>query len=106
MRKIVVPGEQVALAEWLDEDKQWLEERGDGAYDVERDDQPMPYKLPMERLAVIAAVTLPITAIASVYGMNMIVNSSTHWTELVVVLVVIALMTLLRRLVRDIDEGV
>ena len=28
----------------------------------------------MERLAVIAAVTLPITAIASVYGMNVIVN--------------------------------
>ncbi len=30
--------------------------------------------LAMERLAVIAAVTLPITAIASVYGMNVIVN--------------------------------
>ena len=30
----------------------------------------------MERLAVIAAVTLPITAIASVYGMNVIVNDS------------------------------
>ena len=28
----------------------------------------------MERLAVLAAVTLPITAIASVYGMNVIVN--------------------------------
>ena len=28
----------------------------------------------MERLAVIAAVTLPVTAIASVYGMNVIVN--------------------------------
>ena len=30
--------------------------------------------LAMERLAVIAAVTLPVTAIASVYGMNVIVN--------------------------------
>ena len=29
----------------------------------------------MERLAVIAAITLPVTAIASVYGMNVIVNS-------------------------------
>ena len=28
----------------------------------------------MERLAVIAAITLPVTAIASVYGMNVIVN--------------------------------
>ena len=31
----------------------------------------------MERLAVIAAVTLPITALASVYGMNVIVNAET-----------------------------
>ena len=41
----------------------------------------------MERLAVIAAVTLPITAIASVYGMNVIVNEKTHVVQLVVVLV-------------------
>jgi magnesium transporter len=32
-----------------------------------------------ERLAVIAAVTLPITATSSVMGMNVIVNDSTHW---------------------------
>ena len=32
-----------------------------------------------ERLAVIAAVTLPITALSSVLGMNVIVNSQTHW---------------------------
>ena len=42
----------------------------------------------MERLAVIAAVTLPITAIASIYGMNVIVNESTHYGSLAVVLVV------------------
>jgi magnesium transporter len=42
----------------------------------------------MERLAVIAAVTLPVTAIASVYGMNVIVNESTHWAQLLVVLLV------------------
>ena len=36
----------------------------------------------MERLAVIAAVTLPITAIASFYGMNVIVNERTHWVQL------------------------
>jgi len=32
-----------------------------------------------ERLAVIAAVTLPVTAISSVMGMNVIVNDETHW---------------------------
>jgi Mg2+ and Co2+ transporter CorA len=31
-----------------------------------------------ERLAVIAAVTLPVTAVSSVMGMNVIVNDSTH----------------------------
>ena len=40
----------------------------------------------MERLAVIAAVTLPITAIASVYGMNVIVNEHTHVSQLLLVL--------------------
>jgi magnesium transporter len=34
-----------------------------------------------ERLAVIAAVTLPITALSSVMGMNVIVNDSTHWSK-------------------------
>ena len=42
----------------------------------------------MERLAVIAAVTLPITALASVFGMNVIVNESTQWIQLLVVLAV------------------
>src|SRR4029453_9790125 len=40
----------------------------------------------MERLAVIAAVPLPVTAIASVYGMNVIVNSHTHVGQLLLVL--------------------
>ena len=55
----------------------------------------------MERLAVIAAVTLPVTAIASVYGMNVIVNATTHWTQLVIVLVVmLAISGLLLRWAR------
>jgi Mg2+ and Co2+ transporter CorA len=33
----------------------------------------------MERLAVLAVVTPPVTAIASVYGMYVIVNNSTHY---------------------------
>jgi Mg2+ and Co2+ transporter CorA len=44
----------------------------------------------MERLAVIAAITLPVTAIASVYGMNLIVNDETHVPQLVFVLAVMA----------------
>ena len=46
-----------------------------------------------ERLAVIAAVTLPITALSSVYGMNVIVNNSTHWGQLAMVLAVMAAMS-------------
>jgi Mg2+ and Co2+ transporter CorA len=48
----------------------------------------------MERLAVIAAVTLPVTAIASIYGMNVIVSESTHFTELAIVLVVMLAISL------------
>jgi Mg2+ and Co2+ transporter CorA len=46
-----------------------------------------------ERLAVIAAVTLPVTALSSVLGMNVIVNSSTHYGALVVLLVVMSAMS-------------
>ena len=49
--------------------------------------------LAMERLAVIAAVTLPITALASVYGMNVIVNQSTHYTQLIIVVAVMLTMS-------------
>ncbi|MEU7630225.1 magnesium transporter CorA family protein [Nocardia sp. NPDC049220] len=41
-----------------------------------------------ERLAVIAAVTLPITALSSVFGMNVIVNERTQWGWVVVILLV------------------
>jgi magnesium transporter len=43
-----------------------------------------------ERLAVLAAITLPATAISSVYGMNVIVNPHTQVVQLIVVLVVMA----------------
>jgi Mg2+ and Co2+ transporter CorA len=45
-----------------------------------------------ERLAVIAAITLPVAAISGVFGMNLIVNDRTHWVELAVV---VSLMTAL-----------
>ena len=37
-----------------------------------------------ERLAVIAAITLPITSLSSVIGMNVIVNDSTRWIPLII----------------------
>jgi Mg2+ and Co2+ transporter CorA len=46
-----------------------------------------------ERLAVIAVVTLPITALASVYGMNIIVNTETDFVHLAWVLAVMLLMS-------------
>jgi Mg2+ and Co2+ transporter CorA len=49
----------------------------------------------MERLAVIAAVTLPVTAIASVLGMNVIVSDSTRWVELAGVLAVMLTISFL-----------
>lgn len=48
----------------------------------------------MERLAVIAAVTLPITAIASIYGMNVIVNERTHYPQLVALLALMLAISL------------
>ena len=46
-----------------------------------------------ERLAVIAAVTLPITALSSILGMNVIVNDTTQLGALTVVLVVMLVMS-------------
>ena len=47
----------------------------------------------MERLALIAAVVLPVTAIASVYGMNLIVGERTDVVQLVIVLAFMGLVT-------------
>jgi magnesium transporter len=48
--------------------------------------------LAMERLALIAAVLLPVTAIASIYGMNLIVGERTDATQLAVVLTVMVVV--------------
>src|SRR4051794_3464657 len=47
-----------------------------------------------ERLAVIAAVTLPITALSSVLGMNLIVNEQTHWILLAITLAIMMAMSM------------
>ena len=46
-----------------------------------------------ERLAVVAVLTLPITALSSVYGMNIIANSETDFPHLAVVLAVVVAMS-------------
>ena len=47
-----------------------------------------------ERLAVIAAITLPITSLSSVVGMNVIVNDQTHWGWLALLLLAMLIMSL------------
>jgi magnesium transporter len=48
-----------------------------------------------ERLAVIAAVTLPITALSSILGMNVIVNDATKPEQLLIALAVMIVMSAL-----------
>lgn len=52
-RKVVVTSEHVALAEVLDGDRAWLDQRDDGAYDVDEDDRPRLYEVDAHRLAVV-----------------------------------------------------
>ena len=47
-----------------------------------------------ERLAVIAAVTLPITALSSILGVNFIVNDSTQYGPLAVSLLIMIVMSI------------
>lgn len=46
-----------------------------------------------ERLAVIAAVTLPVTVVSSVLGMNIIVNSATNFLAVAIVLTLMAALS-------------
>jgi magnesium transporter len=46
-----------------------------------------------ERLALIAVLTLPITAVSSIYGMNVIVNDRTQLGQLTVVLVIMTIIS-------------
>ena len=48
-----------------------------------------------ERLAVIAAIMLPITSLSSVLGINVIVNGSTHWVALAILLLIMLIMSLI-----------
>jgi RimJ/RimL family protein N-acetyltransferase len=52
LRKIVVRGDEFALAEYKDGDGAWLSENGDGAFDVDRDGREIPLQFPIYRLVV------------------------------------------------------
>ena len=47
----------------------------------------------MERLALLTAILLPITAIASIYGMNIIVNAETQGSQVLAVVLLMGLVT-------------
>ena len=54
-----------------------------------------------ERLAVIAAITLPITSLSSVLGINVIVDDSTRWIPLIILcLIMLAISLVLLRWTR------
>ena len=61
-----------------------------GVIDLYRTRNDTKLTIASERLAVLAAVTLPATAISSVYGMNVIVNPHTEPVQLTVVLIIMA----------------
>jgi Mg2+ and Co2+ transporter CorA len=48
-----------------------------------------------ERLAVIAVMTLPVTALSSVVGMNVIVNERTLWLPLIILLAIMLSLSLI-----------
>jgi Mg2+ and Co2+ transporter CorA len=48
----------------------------------------------MERLALITVVLLPVTAVASIYGMNVIVNADTNFPHLAVALTIMGIAAL------------
>lgn len=49
----------------------------------------------MERLALLTSLLLPITAVSSIYGMNIIVNDHTDVFQLIAVLLTLAILTFL-----------
>jgi magnesium transporter len=69
-----------------EEEKEFLQ----GVLDFYQSRTATKMNIAMERLALIAAVLLPVTAVASIYGMNIIVSEDTRLLHLGIVLVLIA----------------
>jgi magnesium transporter len=64
-----------------------------GVIDFYRSRTDTKMTIAAERLAVIAVITLPITALSSVYGMNIIVNGRTDFPHLAIILTIMAVMS-------------
>jgi magnesium transporter len=73
----------------VDAQKEFLQ----GVIDFYRARTETKMTIAAERLAVIAVVTLPITALSSIYGMNIIVNERTDFGMLAAVLAVMVAMS-------------
>ena len=73
----------------IDGERQFL----DGVVEFFQTRTTTKINLAMERLALLTAVLLPITAIASIYGMNIIVSPQTQPAQLALVIVLMALVT-------------
>jgi magnesium transporter len=78
------------LAGLAGEEKEYLQ----GVIEFYRTRTDTKMTIAAERLAVIAVVTLPITALASVLGMNFIVNQHTRPIELTISLVIMLVLSL------------
>lgn len=52
-REVVASGEQLALAEVLDGDQEWLDQQDDGVYAVDADDRPRLHHVEVHRLVVV-----------------------------------------------------
>ena len=64
-----------------------------GVIDLYRTRNDTKMTIASERLAVLAAITLPATAISSVYGMNVIVNPHTEPVQLIIVLIIMVVIS-------------
>jgi magnesium transporter len=78
------------LRSLVDGEKEFLQ----GVLDFYQSRTTTKMNIAMERLALLAAVMLPVTAVASIYGMNIIVNRQTNVAHVLAVLVVmVGMMT-------------
>jgi Mg2+ and Co2+ transporter CorA len=77
------------LGSLCDQEKEFLQ----GVVDFYQSRATTRMNIAMERLALIAALLLPITAVASIYGMNLIVSEDTRLFHLAGVLTAMAVVT-------------
>jgi RimJ/RimL family protein N-acetyltransferase len=70
MRKILARGNGVALAELTDDDTAAVRDGSDGAFDVDRDDRPMPFTFPIHGAAVTTGDGGEVLGVVSWHAVN------------------------------------